>query len=209
MITINKDTKLYGSFSENPGNNGCVFFNSKFEEYNINAIYKSFYSTDIDKTILSVKHLNFSGFALSMPLKEKVYDFLDEFDESVISIRACNTVINVDGTLHGYNTDWVGVYKYFENKGLNHINIIGFGGFGKAVSYAFNKLGISFSIVLRKDIENIDDVSDQYFINATPADIKSNKNIIIDARPFTEEGKIIANLQAKEQFRLYTGINLD
>lgn len=206
---INKDTKIYGSFSDNPGNNGCLFFNSKFEEYNINAIYKSFYSNDIESTIKSVKHLNFAGFALSMPLKITVMDYLDEFDESVIAIGACNTVINLDGKLYGYNTDWIGVYKYFENKGLEHINIIGFGGFGKAISYAFTKLGISYSILLRTDIEKINDVSGEYFINATPADIKSNKNTIIDGRPFTEEGKMIANLQAKEQFKLYTGIKLN
>lgn len=206
---INKETKIYGSFSDNPGNNGCIFFNSKFQEYNIDAIYKSFYSTDIDLTIKSVKHLKFSGFALSMPLKISVMDYLDEYDESVIRIGACNTVVNVDGILHGYNTDWVGVYNYFNGKGLDHVNIIGFGGFGKAISYAFSKLGISFSIVTRENLGDIDDVSNQYFINATPANIKSEKNKIIDARPFTEEGKIIANLQAKEQFRLYTGINLD
>lgn len=209
MLKINKDTKLYGSFSENPGNNGCLFFNSKFEEYHINAIYKSFYSVDIDKTISSVKHLNFSGFALSMPLKVSVMDFLDEFDESVINIQACNTVLNIDGKLHGYNTDWIGVYNYFKEKNLNHVNIIGFGGFGKAISYAFSKLDISFSIVTREYIDSIDDVENQYFINATPIEIKSDKNTIIDARPFTDEGKIIANLQAKEQFRLYTGINLN
>ena len=39
-MQINKDTKIYGSFSSNPGNNGCVFFNRKFQENNINAIYK-------------------------------------------------------------------------------------------------------------------------------------------------------------------------
>jgi len=38
MIVINKDTKLYGSFSESPGNNGCVFFNTAFERYIINVI---------------------------------------------------------------------------------------------------------------------------------------------------------------------------
>ena len=45
---INKDTKIYGSFSNNPGNNGCKFFNKKFQENNINAIYKSFYSNNIN-----------------------------------------------------------------------------------------------------------------------------------------------------------------
>ena len=64
---INKDTKIYGSFSSSPGNNGCEFFNKEFEDRNINAIYKSFYSDDIKKSIEAVKTLSISGFAVSMP----------------------------------------------------------------------------------------------------------------------------------------------
>ena len=30
---INKDTQLYGSFSDNPGNNGCNFFNKGFKKF--------------------------------------------------------------------------------------------------------------------------------------------------------------------------------
>ena len=41
MNLINKDTKIYCSFSSNPGNNGCIYFNTKFQQNNINAIYKS------------------------------------------------------------------------------------------------------------------------------------------------------------------------
>ena len=37
-MLINKDTKIFCSFSSNPGNNGCEFFNTKFQENNINAI---------------------------------------------------------------------------------------------------------------------------------------------------------------------------
>ena len=54
---INKDTKIYGSFSSTPGNNGCLFFNEKFNEDKINAIYKSFYSNDIKKSIEAAKTL--------------------------------------------------------------------------------------------------------------------------------------------------------
>lgn len=206
---INKDTKLYGSFSDNPGNNGCIFFNNAFKKYNINAIYKSFYSVDIEQTIRSTKHLQFAGFALSMPLKTEVYDYLDEYDDSVINIGACNTVVINNSKLYGYNTDWIGVYNFFKNKPIKHINIIGTGGFAKAIMYAFSKLEINFSIVNRNDIPNIDDVTNQYFINATPIEIKSKTNTIIDARPFTTDGKEIARLQAIEQFKLYTQINYE
>ena len=34
-------------------------------------------------------------------------------------------------------------------------------------------------------------------------------NIIIDGRPFTQEGKIIALNQAINQFKIYTGIDYD
>ena len=70
---INKDTKIYGSFSNNPGNNGCKFFNSKFKEDNINAIYKSFYSSNIRDSINAVKILGIKGCAISMPFKVLLY----------------------------------------------------------------------------------------------------------------------------------------
>jgi shikimate dehydrogenase len=204
---INKDTKIYGSFSSNPGNNGCLFFNEAFNKHKINAIYKSFYSDDIQKSIEAVKILGVSGFAVSMPFKEKILEYVDEIDKTALDIGAANTVINNDGFLTAYNTDWRGVYNFFKDLKLPHVNIIGTGGFAKAIIYAFVKLEISFSIVMRTDIPKIDEVSRQYFINATPADIQSNNNIIIDGRSHTEDGKKIAKLQSIEQFKLYTNID--
>lgn len=202
---INKDTRIFGSFSNNPGNNGCMFFNKGFKKHNIDAIYKSFHSTDIKKTIGSVKHLGFSGFALSMPLKTQVLPYLDVLSESVKSIGAANTVLIKDELLWGYNTDYVGVYEFFKDKDLKFVSIIGNGGFSKAIQYAFNMLKIGYVIYNRDEIKNIDEVENQYFINATPADIKSKKNKIIDGRPFTKTGKEIFKYQALEQFKLYTG----
>ena len=202
---INKDTKLFGSFSDNPGNNGCMFFNKGFKKHKIDAIYKSFFSTDIKKTIGSVKHLGFTGFALSMPLKIQVVPYLDVLSESVKSIGAANTVLVKNDLLWGYNTDYVGVYEFFKDKDLKFVSIIGNGGFSKAIQYAFDMLKIGYVIYNRDEIKNIDEVENQYFINATPADIKSKKNKIIDGRPFTKTGKEIFKYQALEQFKLYTG----
>ena len=208
-MKVNKDTLLYGSFSSNPGNNGNIFFNEAFEKYNINAIYKSFYSTDVGNLVISVKHLNFSGFALSMPLKVDIIKYLDYIDESARNIGAVNTVINVNGKLTGYNTDWIGVYNYISkyHKDIKHMHILGNGGFSKAVQYALEKLGIEYNIITRKDWYKIP-LLDGYFFNATPIDIEV-KGILIDGRPFTDDGKEIAKLQAIEQFYLYTNIKYD
>jgi shikimate dehydrogenase len=204
---INKDTLLFGSFSENPGNNGCEFFNHGFKKHKIDAIYKSFYSNNIEKTVDAVKHLNFSGFALSMPLKGAILPYLDIATDSVIKIGAANTIIHKDEQLWGYNTDYVGVYDYFKDKDLKFVTIIGNGGFSKAIQYAFDLLKIGYVIYYRNDINQIDEVVDRYFINATPVEITSKYNTIIDGRPFTETGKEIFRLQALEQFKLYTGKN--
>ena len=203
MNTINKDTKIYGSFSSNPGNNGCIYFNSRFESEGVNAIYKSFYSDDIKKSVTAAKVLNFSGFAISMPFKEKILELVNAVDPAVKVIGAANTVVNKNGFLHAYNTDWIGVYNFFKDANLKHINIIGTGGFAKAIMYAFTKLNISFSVVDRKGISDIDKVSDQYFINATPIEIKSEINTILDGRPFADVGRLVAEFQAEEQYKIY------
>lgn len=216
-MNINKDTKLYGSFSDNPGNNGCIFFNNEFEKHEINAIYKSFYSTDAQKLVESAKHLNFSGFALSMPLKVEIMKYIDEIDNSAYDIGAVNTVVNEKGKLIGYNTDYIGVKEYLINyhPSINFITILGNGGFSKAVQYACNNLNIKYKIITRNnwDLTELKGI----VFNATPVDVKTSINefskeypmcYLIDGRPFTETGKIIANLQAKEQFFLYTGIKI-
>jgi len=203
-VSINKDTKLYGSFSNNPGNNGCLFFNEAFERYNINAVYKSFYSDDIEQTIRSVKHLQFSGFALSMPLKTSVYQHLDEYDTSVVEIGACNTVLIENNKLYGYNTDWIGVSQYLLNS-IDELTILGNGGFSKAVQYACRVNNINYTVIERKDWGKVYDL-EGYVFNATPIDVITKGNLI-DGRPHTDTGKIISRLQAKEQFKLYTGID--
>ena len=203
---INKDTKLFGSFSETPGNNGCEFFNKAFNRYNINAIYKSFYSIDIEKTIQSVKHLGFSGFAVSMPHKIKILDYLDEYGDGVLEIGAANTVVIKNEKLYGYNTDWIGVRDYISDD-INELTILGNGGFSKAVQYACEFKKIPFKVITRNDWENVYDLKGNVF-NATPVDIVTCGKLI-DGRPFTQQGKIISMIQAAEQFKLYTGIEYE
>lgn len=201
-MQIDKDTKIYCSFSSNPGNNGCSFFNKKFKENKINAIYKSFYSDNIKKSVEAVKTLRISGFAVSMPFKQEILHYVDKIDFNTSLIGVANTITNHDGYLTAYNTDWIGVYNYFKYNNYNFIHIIGDGGFSKAAQFAFKKLNISFSIINRKEWYRIPELNGVIF-NATPIDIVVN-GILIDGRPFTEQGKKIALLQAEEQFKIYT-----
>jgi shikimate 5-dehydrogenase len=200
---INKDTKLYGSFSSNPGNNGCMFFNTRFQQDGINAIYKSFYSDNILSSVVAAKILKFSGFAVSMPFKAKVLGHVDEIDFAVEAIGAANTIINKDGRLKAYNTDWLGVYNYLSLLTKpEQLFILGNGGFGRAVQYACTQLNIPCKFILRDEWDRVPYLDGMVF-NATPVDVEV-RGTLIDGRPFVEgQGRVIADLQAEEQYKLY------
>lgn len=211
-MLINKDTKLYGSFSLEPGNNGCIYFNEQFEKDNINAIYKSYYSNNIKNSVEAAKCLGFSGFAVSAPFKRDVLEFVEGVETPVNIIGAANTIVNVDGCFVAHNTDWLGVYNFFKtywwtgwyNKPIK-ITILGDGGFSKAVQYSFYCLDVPYQVITRKEWYKIPEIEGVIF-NATPEEIdglNKDKTILIDGRPFTENGKKIAKLQAEEQYKIY------
>lgn len=201
MQLIDRDTKIYCSFSSNPGNNGCIYFNTKFQENNINAIYKSFYSDNLEKSVEAVKTLNIAGFAISMPFKVEVLKYVDSIDISVKEIGAANTILNINGHLKAYNTDWLGVKKYFTEP-IETLTVVGNGGFSKAVQYFCKKDNIPFKLITRENWEDLNK-AEGYVFNATPIDIETT-GILIDARPFTPQGMLIAGFQAYEQYKLYT-----
>lgn len=202
-MLIDKDTKIFCSFSINPGNNGCVFFNEKFKQNNVNALYKSFFSDNIKKSVEAVKTLGISGFAVSMPFKIEILNYVDQVDEIAQTIGSCNTVINKGGKLIAYNTDWIGIENYLlQTKIPSSVLLAGNGGFSRAAQFTFDKMKIPFDIITRKNWSDLQN-SDRTIFNATPIKI-DNKNNLIDARPTEYEGKIIARLQAEEQFKLYT-----
>ena len=206
---IDKDTKIYCSFSSKPGNNGCHFFNNAFREREINAIYKSFYSNNIEKSIEAVKTLHISGFAVSMPFKLEVLDLVDEVTKEVNDIGSANTIVNNDGHLVAHNTDYFGVKSCLENYDFDSIYILGNGGFSKAVQYACTLLKKDYVIIGRDQRDALKQMEKELIFNATPAEFVSDNNIIIDGRPFTQSGEQIALTQAKQQFKIYTGYDYE
>ena len=117
-----------------------------------------------------------------------------------------NTIINNNGHLKAYNTDWVGAYNYlnmFKNVLLSSpLKILGNGGFSKAVQYACNLLEIEYKIIKRNQWNLVPQL-DGIIFNCTPVEVNT-KGRLIDGRPFTPSGKSIAYSQANEQFKIYT-----
>ena len=204
---INKDTQLFGSFSRFAGSRGCKFFNTAFAQLGINAIYKSFSVSDIARAVASARCLDFGGFAVSMPFKRTVLEYIDEVNEEVKIIGAANTIVNSRGTLKAYNTDYLAAQKVLVST-TQELYILGNGGYAAAVKHAATTLKKDFVIITRNNWNEIKKLKGKTIFNCTPVmDLEIHpSNEYIDCLIGTATGDLLASIQAKYQFELYTGI---
>lgn len=143
---INKDTTLCISLSGRPSNIGTRFHNYLYEKLALNFIYKAFSTQDIEHAVKGVRALGIRGCAVSMPFKESCMPFLDEITPSAQAIQSVNTIVNNNGRLTAYNTDYIAIFKLIEQYQLNpaaSVIVQGSGGMAKAVVAAFKNHGFS------------------------------------------------------------------
>lgn len=78
---------------------------------------------------------DFSAINVTIPYKEAVIPYLDVVDERARMIGAVNTIVNRDGRLYGYNTDFDGLNALFVRNGISlkgkKVLIFGSGGTSK------------------------------------------------------------------------------
>ncbi len=131
--------------------------NAAFKALNIDAEYLIF---EIPKEELSafidkVRHEPISGLSVSLPYKEEIINFVDEIDEDAKRIGAINTILNKDGKLYGYNTDFVGCNKalkeFVGDLKDKKIVIFGAGGVSRAICYGALKEGAEVFIFNRHE----------------------------------------------------------
>ena len=206
---IDKNTEIYCSFAKTAGNTGCQMMNTAFYYYGLNKIYKSFSVNNIEDAVKSVRTLNIKGFAITMPYKVEVLDYVDELSDDVKDIGAANTVINCDGHLIAYNTDYLAAKELLIGMLDIKLHILGNGGYSKAVQSAARSLEIDYQIITRNNWDEINNIRDNVIYNCTPVEnIEVDKsNVFIDCIVTTETGNKLANIQASHQFKLYTGID--
>ncbi len=88
---------------------------------------------------------SFSGINVTIPYKETVIPYLDEIDETAQTIGVVNTVINRDGKLIGYNTDFAGLCAMITQSGIavagKRVLVLGSGGTSKTACAVASHLG--------------------------------------------------------------------
>ena len=108
-LQLNKNTQLCMSLAARPGNIGTRFHNFLYQELGLNFIYKAFTTLDLAAALGGIRALGIRGCAISMPFKEACIEYLDDLDPSAKGIMSVNTIVNTDGYLKAYNTDYTAV----------------------------------------------------------------------------------------------------
>ena len=176
-----KENKIYGligkninySFSKN-------FFNNKFENEKINAVYINFDIKKIEEFKTIVTENNISGLNITIPYKESIINQLDYVDTTAKEIGAVNTIKFHNNILSGYNTDYLGFYTSIKNIVNSNTKalILGTGGASKAIAYTLKILKIKYLFVSRskknKNYINYNEISKE---------IINKHNLIINCTP--------------------------
>ena len=129
-----------------------------------------------------IKGKDFSAINVTIPYKQTVIPYLDSLSDVAKHIGAVNTIVNRNGKLYGYNTDYYGMKALIERIGIDLKNkkvlILGTGGTSKTARVLTEDMGASEIItVSRTKSENhitydeaINEHSDaEIIINTTPS----------------------------------------
>lgn len=151
---ISKDTRLCMSLAARPGNFGTRFQNFLYRELGLDFLYKAFTTTDLPAAIGGIRALSIRGCAVSMPFKEAVIPLVDELDPSAAGIGSVNTIVNDDGHLRAYNTDYLAIASLLASHGISadtSFVVRGSGGMAKAVVQALSDAGLRSGTVVARN----------------------------------------------------------
>ncbi|MFC0322135.1 shikimate 5-dehydrogenase [Gallibacterium melopsittaci] len=201
---INKDTQLCMSLAGRPGNFGTRFHNYLYQKLGLNFIYKAFTTNDIEHAVKGVRALGIRGCAVSMPFKESCMPFLDEIAESAQAIESVNTIVNTDGYLKAYNTDYIAIVKLIEKYHLtpnSNVIVHGSGGMAKAVVAAFKNSGFTDVKVYARNATTGTYLAQLYGYQYIDALTDQAADILVNATPIGMSG-------GKEEFNLSFPLSL-
>jgi shikimate dehydrogenase len=151
---INKDTTLCMSLAARPGNFGTRFHNYLYGAMDLDFLYKAFTTTDLPAAIGGVRALGVRGCAVSMPFKEDCIALVDEMDASAKAIDSVNTIVNTNGWLKAYNTDYLAIRQLLAEHQVRKdlaFALRGSGGMAKAVACALKDAGFQRGTIVARN----------------------------------------------------------
>lgn len=136
------------------------YFNTKFEREGLGGCYFELFPIENIEQFPALLKQNpgLKGMAVTIPYKQSVMQYLQEFSADAKKIGAVNCIEFLPTGLKGHNTDVIGFEKSFSpvlNTTHKKALILGSGGASKAVQFVLQKLHIPFLIVSRNSNEGM------------------------------------------------------
>lgn len=162
--SMKPSTDVYGVIG-NPVSHSMspALHNAAFSDAEIDAVYVPLkVEDDVAMFIREMTPLGFSGFSVTIPGKVSALGAMDTVEDVTMKIGAMNTVVTQgDGTLRGYNTDWVAAISAIEDtlredgKELTGARVLCIGAGGAARGLAFGALarGASHVVIANRTAE--------------------------------------------------------
>ena len=124
---------------------------------------------------------DFEAINVTIPYKQTVIPYLDSVSEIARRIGAVNTIVNRDGKLCGYNTDYYGMKALIERVGLDikgrKVLVLGTGGTSKTARVVSADMGASEVLTVSRN------KTDEYITYSEAVSLHSDANIIINTTP--------------------------
>jgi len=191
---------IYGCIGEKLSHSFSKQIHSRLFDYEYELI-------EIEKQNLDafMKKREFKAINVTIPYKQDVIPYLDFISERAKSIGAVNTIINQNGKLSGYNTDFSGLSSLIERSGITLKNkkvlILGSGGTSKTALAVSKAMGAKevyrVSRTKRDDLITYDEAlsfhSDaEIIINTTPLGMFPNKReSAVDVKDFLKLSGVV------------------
>lgn len=192
---------MYGLLGEKLGHSFSKEIHESINNYQYNLIEVS-----KDKFDQFMNEKQFNAINVTIPYKEMVIPYLSYIDPKALEIGAVNTIINNNGQLEGYNTDYLGLKSLVIKNNIDFKNkkvlILGTGGTSKTAFVLTKDLGsktilkvsrkesVDQNIITYEQAQNL--YSDcNIIINTTPCGMYPNDDMIIDINKFNNLEAII------------------
>lgn len=142
---INGHTKIYGILGRPVTHSlSPAMHNAAFGKLGINAVYVPFPVADLPRAVAGIRGLALGGASVTIPFKEEIMPLLDELDPLAARMGAVNTVVNREGRLCGYNTDWLGAVTALKAQSAiagEQVLVLGAGGAARAIAFGILENG--------------------------------------------------------------------
>ena len=171
----------YGLIGEKLGHSFSKIIHEKIADYTYEL--KEISKENLDSFM---REKDFSCINVTIPYKEDVIPYLYYVDSAAKAMGAVNTIVNRDGKLYGYNTDFYGMKLMIEKNGFDlkdsKVLILGSGGTAKTSKAVAENLGAREIITVSRSGEvNYNNVTElhkdaDFIINTTPCGMYPNND---------------------------------